>query len=690
MICVGFTAAMVALYLGNAQDDRLEQAGRDWLMTNGKARRSARDPRIVFLALDEATRQLDTVFSDDIAKSPALQLMKQGFPWNREVYAHIIDRLADAGAKVIVFDMVFPNEKDGDEAFHLALDRHRHVVVVGSNLVQKSQEDVGASLYSGFVQDVLPSPTLLPVNRQDPRIGFVNFHEDADGVFRRIHYRTTMEEFFSKPSASSNEELLSLAAAALKQAGLADHIPPGHQALMLRFAEDFEPRSLHEIFIESSWKAPPLNGGALFRDKIVLIGATGESVQDRMQTPYGINFGAYVHLNAINSALNGEFLRDSPTSTNVAMILAGGVVAWLLGALVRRPILRLTMLVLAAGTFVQSAHLIADDSGQLLNLGGPLLTLLASGIVWSASEQVLDRVERQRTRRALERYVGHDVAHEVLDNPQTYFNVLGGVRKEITVLFSDVRGFTTLTETADPHTLVAQLNEYFGKMVDLVFAHQGSLDKFIGDAVMATWGGIVDARPATNATNAVRAALEMRKALISLNSNWKQRGILEWQIGIGINHGESITGNIGADGKFVRFDLTVVGDAVNLASRLEGVTKQYGLDLCIGESVAALVRESFILRSVDLIVVKGKTRPVEVFTVLDTAEIPPPPWLARHEEAVRRYRAGDFAGAEKAWREVLAEAPGDSVAETFVARCVELQKQPPATPWSGVYEMKSK
>ena len=137
-------------------------------------------------------------------------------------------------------------------------------------------------------------------------------------------------------------------------------------------------------------------------------------------------------------------------------------------------------------------------------------------------------------------------------------------------------------------------------------------------------------------------------------------------------------------------EVSVIGDAVNLGSRLESATKQYGLDVCLGENVAVLVRDQFILRSVDLIIVQGKTQPVEIFTVLDIAGSPIPPWLERHEEAMRLYRVGDFSGAEKAWREVLSQAPDDGIAETFIARCRELQKQPPAAPWTGVYEMKSK
>jgi adenylate cyclase len=689
MICLGFTAAVIALYHTNGQYERLEQAGRDWLMTNGRARRAERDPRIVFLAIDEATRELDTVFSDDIEKSPALKLMKQGFPWNRAVYAHIIDRLADAGAKAIVFDLVFPTERDGDDQFHAALERHRDLVVIGCNLVQKDQEDVGESITTATLQDVLPAPSILPPDRRDPRLGFVNVHEDPDGILRRIHYRTTLPEFFGRPASAANEELLSLAAAALKQAGFADRIPPGHQPSILRFAEDFKPRSLHEIFVEANWNAPPYNQGALFRDKIVFIGATGQSSEDRLQTPFGITPGPSVHLNAMNAALKGEFMTGNRESVNLWMIVAGGVLAWLLGAYVRRTLIRLPLLALAAAVFVQSAQWMANDSGLLINLFGPLFALVASGLTWSAWEQILDRVERLRLRRFLERYVSKDIVHELLDNRQTTLDSLGGERRKVTVLFSDVRGFTTLTENADPHALVTQLNEYFEDMVAIVFANRGTLDKFIGDAVMAHWGGIgiPTEDPAVDVERALTTVLQMRTALAKLNADWQERGMPEMHVGFGVNYGDAIVGNLGCEAKM---EVTVIGDAVNLGSRLEGATKQYKIDVCIGENAAALVRDQFILRSVDLIIVQGKTHPVEIFTVLDVAGSPVPPWLSHHDEAMRLYRAGDFRGAEKAWCDVLSQAPHDGIAETFIARCRELQKQPLVAPWTGAYEMKSK
>lgn len=686
IICLGLTALLLVLYWQQWFLAEAEQASRDWLLTNTAARRSPENPRIVFLAIDEKTRSLDAVFADDLEKSPTLRLMNEGFPWNREVWAHILDRLAAAGASAVVFDVVFPGPRDGDAAFRAALERHQDRAVIGTNFVINEQE--------GSAQRKLipPTPELQPPPGAPSWLGFVNVFPDGDGLVRRIFYRTTMIELTGRGAAAQSEQLLSLAARGLEKAGLGHRIPPTRQQVMFRFCEDFRSHSLHEIFVEAQWNAPPYNRGELFRDKIVLIGASEQASEDRVQTPFGIKTGPLVHLSALNAALNGDFLRETPRGEGAAAIALGGLLAWLLGARVRRPLLRLALLALAILAYQQIAQRLANDLGIIPLLLSPILALTSCSVTYAAWEQVRDRLERQRTRRTLERYVGQDVAREVLDNPASYLQTMGGMRKEIAIFFSDIRGFTTLTESSDPQALVAQLNEYFEEMVGIVFANQGTIDKFIGDAVMAHWGSFVSAGPAADARHAVTTALQMRKVLARLNHRWKQRGMIELQFGMGINQGEAIAGNIGASGAHEKMEFTVIGDVVNLASRLEGVTKQYHIDLCIGESVAALVRDTFIIRSVDLIVVKGKTRPVEVFTVLDklgpvTKE---PPWLARHEEAMRLYRAGDFSSAEKVWREVLEQAPGDGPAQVFLERCAELQKTPPTAPWTGVYEMKSK
>jgi len=694
MVCLAWTGLVLLLHFTEQRYSGRELAATDWLTTNTAAKRSPQNPRIVFLGLDDASRNLDTLFDEDFADSPALRLMKAGFPWNREVYALMIERLTAAGATAVVFDMLFPVERPGDERFRETLERHRDRVVIGANLKDNVEDaDFAQSTISRKPSLILPSPTVVPSeSRTDSLLGFVNVKTDEDQIVRRVIYRTSLLEYFNFPPEAQPEELLSLPARALEKCGLINLIPERRAPLRLRFCTEFLPRSLHEIFVETQWKAPPYNGGELFRGKIVLIGASGNESEDRLQTPLGTVLAPTIHLSAINAALNRDFLTETPAWGNFALIIGAGILAWALAAFVARPMLRLALLATVIIGYYMTAQVLFNETGLILILLSPLLVLTASSITWSGWEQIIDRVERQRVRRTLERYVGYDVAHEVLDNPATYLNSLGGVRKEITVLFSDVRGFTTLTENSDPQALVAQLNEYFAEMVAIIFANQGTVDKFIGDAVMAHWGSIVSAGPKADAEHAVLSALQMRKVLVRLNHGWKSRGIVELQIGIGINQGVAIVGNIGAAGAHEKMDFTVIGDAVNLGSRLEGVTKPYHIDLCIGETVADLVCDSFILRSVDLIVVKGKTRPVEVFAVLDkrTPIASDPPWLPRHEEAMTLYRAGEFTAAEKAWHEVLDQAPGDGISEVFLTRCVELQKEPPAAPWTGVYEMKSK
>jgi len=338
-----------------------------------------------------------------------------------------------------------------------------------------------------------------------------------------------------------------------------------------------------------------------------------------------------------------------------------------------------------AGVFIPTAAPLL-----ILPVAAPLLVLFIGSVVVLSFDFLLERLDKARVRKTLERYVSKNVVKELLDNPQTFFNSLTGVRKPVTILFSDVRGFTTLTESADSAQLVKQLNEYFEEMVRLVFAHHGSLDKFIGDAVMAVWGNIVSESPAADAKRAVATALAMRKSLAQLNEDWKERGMLDLHIGIGVNHGEVIVGNLGSTEKM---ELTVIGDAVNLASRLEGLTKEYHLDLLLGENVAKLVGDQYLLRLVDCVQVKGKTQPVDVFTVAGEGAgqtISLPLWLARYEEGVRRYRQREFASAAKLFEESLGRQPEDYLSQMYLARCRALIENPPGDDWNGVFVMTKK
>jgi adenylate cyclase len=299
-------------------------------------------------------------------------------------------------------------------------------------------------------------------------------------------------------------------------------------------------------------------------------------------------------------------------------------------------------------------------------------------------------------RKTLERYVSRDVVKELLDNPQTYFNAVGGVRRSIVILFSDVRNFTTMTESANPQALVKQLNEYLQEMVKLVFENNGSLDKFIGDAVMAVWGNIKSHGAEADACSAVATALAMNKALSKLNADWKTRGIKELAIGIGINYGESIVGEMGCReiagkmGSPEKVEFTAIGDAVNLASRLEGLTKKYHVDLLLGESMAPLVRNNFILRTVASVQPKGKTKAADVFSVIGDNTASAPVWLERYEEGVQLYRLGKFPEAATSFQECLQHQPEDYLNTRYLGFCNELIKNPPDESWTAAEIMTDK
>ena len=259
----------------------------------------------------------------------------------------------------------------------------------------------------------------------------------------------------------------------------------------------------------------------------------------------------------------------------------------------------------------------------------------------------MERIDKLRTRRTLERYVSKNLVKEILDNPGGFYSSLKGVRIPATILFSDIVGFTSLTEHADPEALVKQLNEYLSQMTKAVFDNGGTLDKFIGDAVMAVWGNVRSQGKAEDTKMAVRAALSMRRELWALNADWAERGIAPFAIGIGINQGDVLGGNIGSQEKA---DPTVIGDAVNLASRLEGLTRTYSTDILLGQSAADLVRDEFHLRSVARVQVKGKSEPVEVSTLIGARSAGIDPEFLRHletyEEAFQKFRQRDFRAGE--------------------------------------------
>ena len=275
------------------------------------------------------------------------------------------------------------------------------------------------------------------------------------------------------------------------------------------------------------------------------------------------------------------------------------------------------------------------------------------------------------------RYVSRTVVDRILADPARA--KLGGERKELTVLFSDIRGFSAFSETMRPEELASFLGEYLTPMTELVLDSGGTLDKYIGDAVMAMWAAPVDV--ADHAARACEVALKMQEALVDLNARWKREGKPAITIGIGLNTGAMAVGNMGTA---ARFDYTVLGDQVNLGARLEALTKEYGVDILVGEGTMRAAGDGFVFREIDLVRVKGRHGAAPVYELVGrTGKVTVDP---RFATALAAYRARDFAAA----RATFSELPDDDAAEIMASRCAALIESAPPGDWDGIYDQHGK
>ncbi len=682
--------------------DRWENDTADYRIQYG--RKASVNPEIIFLAIDAPSLAVSSVEdSDVIAASHPLSLM-QGFPYPHELYPLIYDRLIGAGASVVAFDLFFPAPKPDDPLFKAAIDHYRDHVVIGMNFsadalrtndnahhTNKEMKGEGSSL-------TVPAASLFPEqDKFDDRLAYLNFWPDTDDVIRYAQYRTNVEHVDGQTGAEKLPALYSLAARAAQKAGHKDKVPIDLNSRMMRYAgpplKPFNKQSypLYQIFDPHAWK-DTFDNGAVFRGKIVVIGPQADVLKDQLNTPYGLMDGVEIHLNALNALLQNDFLRPAPDWAEGVFVLCTGILAYLLAMGIAAIAWRFLAVVLIQGGYVLVLMWAYNVPGWVFPAAAPMFLMAASTGTGFIYDFVLNQLEKLRLRTTFERYTSPNVAKHLLDDSASYQEMLAGTRKPVTVLFSDVRGFTTLSEKSDEKELVSKLNEYLTEMVDCVFRYDGSLDKFIGDAVMAVWGNTTyNFGPKEDAIRAVRAARAMISDLRALNAKWVKEGRTAWQIGIGLNHGEVIVGDIGST---QRKEFAIIGDAVNLASRLESLTKEYHVDILLGESVAELVRDQFHLRTIDLVQVKGKTKAVETFSVLgEKPEALPPEqqkFLATYEEAIAAFRDRRFSQAKELLIEALKMQPDDFMAGEYLKDCEEFIQNPPDATWTGVRVMTQK
>lgn len=610
----------------------------------------------------------------------------------KELVADIDTRLATADPASAPVDVALltrvADESHGDQELADAI-RDAGNVVLGMHVGFRGAEP-DRSIAKAKYGQVAPGPYLPPASdkvmvsdalfvKASSRMGLISVFEDANGAVRDVQLGAALGQSVIVPFAfaliAEYKGIDRANVAYLGEEGsahLGDLVVQGVNGSMLL---DWRGTPFTTVSVVDlvDGTAPP----DALKDKIAILGFT-HLAEDTVDSPFGRQPGFMVHATAIDQVLSGDRLtRATPAIDALVTWLAGLLVASLFIPKVS-PAMQVglaAMVVCLAGFGVYEAF----ASAHLWMTGiGPVFAAAATASVCLAGSYWLEGLQRRHLRHAFSHYLSDELVDELVADPSRLS--LSGERRELSVLFTDIRNFTTFSERIAPLELASFLRHYLDPMTKAVLVHDGYVDKFIGDAVMAIFGA-----PVLRADHAVRAcasAIEMFKALDLVRPEASRLGI-DLHIGAGVNTGDMVVGNIGSA---ERFDYTVLGDAVNLGSRLESLTKTYGVFCLVGPKTADHAKDACKFRVVDLVRVKGKHEPIELFELLSGpgGTIVAYADVEQFRAAMAAWRAGDMVAAKGAFEDFLAKNPTDSVTKLYLERLAELGGNAPAG-WDGVY-----
>lgn len=653
------------------------------------------------------------------------------WPWPRTLYAELNLFLAEQDVKAVLYDVLFtepqiPRDENGelgpDDIDLVISSMEMGHAIHAMQLLKEPEWDeknniLGRQLPELFVERFSLNATgssqlfesgnnnyylpLTELYENTAGIGVVEFLPDNDGIFRRTKLiRTYQGHMFP---------VLSLAALIHQQPeneiSIADDAINWGQTpipllkngdFLVNPKNEFQTISIGGVFATIQ----QINEGnfenvivdpELFRGKIVLVGASAVGVEDLKPTPYGPNFpGVFLHASIISNVLDKDFITKPPVLAEIVIsLLIAFLIAWIITSDVKIwfkgtiPLIITCLYILAAYYIFSSFRVWL---AVVFPVVGGMLSVYGASFIYMA---FTEGTERLKTKRMFSQYLSPSVLSEVMELKSLTAEI--GETKHLTILFSDIRGFTSISESLESRKVVEMLNYYLHEMVELVFKYKGTLDKFIGDAVMAFWGAPIEMK--NHASQSVSCALEMIDKLKSVNKHFRANGYPEINIGVGLNTGPVIVGNIGST---KRLDYTVIGDNVNLASRIEGLTKKYGCSIIIAQSAHDMLDDRYICRTIDKVQVKGKTEPALLYEPLTNPETQTDERKIAENIAqltdtgFNAYLGKDWESAENAYQQVLNINKNDPVADIFLKRLQEFKLKPPPEGWDGCYVYTSK
>ncbi len=684
ILSIGFFSAVLMVVFSNLIFfENLEHKLTDFkFAVRGIDYQGLKNSKIVIVAIDDQS----------IASIP------YKYPWPRTYHAKLVNNLIKAGARVITFDIEFTEKSTidpkQDYVFRDAIKRAGNVVLAGKMVVKKSGSYEMISLLEPIkiLRDVAP-------------FGIVDTKFDSDGFVRRY---ILFREYNNKRYLSLGLQTIAM------YLGLKGDpnkwfvdLPNGdfkigNKLIIKKYdnlpsslinyygpASSFKTISYEQVVDDEGFKL--LLDKNTFKDKIVLIGSTVTEHHDLFSTPFYISGGealtpgVEIHANFIQSVLDQKFIGHVNYAFIyfITFVFAIGV-AYIIKK--TKPLIGVLISVGIGAVYFIINILLFTKFSILMDLLTPTSGIALSFVGCSVYQYFSEEKEKMYVRSVFKHYLAENVVETVLQEADAL--TFGGQRKHLTVLFSDIRSFTSYSEKYTPEEVVSILGEYLTEMVDVILKYGGMLDKFVGDEIMAVFGA-----PHYFEDHAERAcltALEMIRTLDRLKEKWESEGRDPFDIGIGVNTGDMIVGNLGSR---QIFDYTVIGDAVNLGARLEGINKVYPTvnHIIISEYTKNEISDNLVTRELDSVRVKGKERPVAIYELVGERDI-----IVYPEEFLQHYSNGLNLYKERKWKEAIEEFKkalqhrDDEISKMYIKRCKHFIKYPPGEDWDGVFTLKTK